>query len=289
VYIATLDSTDLNFDGEPELASSRFVGRTTMGGWSPDGGLLAYRVGAGRFVSGPFVVRSVETSGERLVSPEDFFRPNRRMVGPRWSPDGQSLLVFGVGWESGIGLYTVNVETGAAALTASIRDGRMRCAVWSPDDTSIYTRSPTNISWLDPATGQETELYQIGGGVTAGLDISPDGRWLAFCQDEDSLVVMPSAGGEPREVVHLDEDELNRGRGLNHVFVRWTPDGEHLLFPKRQSQLWKVNINTGEQQQIGPILQDLISAAMHPDGRHITFTLQQNGSALWVMENFLPD
>ncbi|MHC4557384.1 MAG: protein kinase domain-containing protein [Planctomycetota bacterium] len=34
VYLARLDSTGLNFEGEPELASSQFVGSTTMGDWS---------------------------------------------------------------------------------------------------------------------------------------------------------------------------------------------------------------------------------------------------------------
>jgi len=97
---------------------------------------------------------------------------------------------------------------------------------------------------------------------------------------------LPSAGGEPLEVVHLDEDEVN---DTQRAFVRWTPDGEHLLFSKRESQMWKVHAETGLQQQIGPAIKGLVRADMHPDGRQIAFTVQQKGSALWVMENFLPD
>jgi serine/threonine protein kinase/Tol biopolymer transport system component len=287
VYVVALDSAGLSFDGEPELASSQFVGTTTMGEWSPDGSLLAYRVGASRFVRGALMVCSVGTSQERLVSPEDLFRPNGRMVGPSWAPDGRSLLVCAEGRDAQQGLYTVNVETGVAALLPRAHDARMRRAIWSPDGTSVYTRSPTSINRLDPATGRETELYPSGGGAVRGLDISPDGRWLAFCEGEDSLVVMPSAGGEPREVARLDADEVNTG--LGHVFVKWTPDCEHLLFPKRQKELWQVNVDTGAQHQIGAVPGDLVDAAMHPDGRRIALTVQQGGSALWVMENFLPD
>jgi Tol biopolymer transport system component len=73
------------------------------------------------------------------------------------------------------------------------------------------------------------------------------------------------------------------------AFLRWTPDGEYLLFCKSESQMWKVHVESGAQQQIGPTIKGLMSASMHPDGRQIAFTVQQAGSALWVMENFLPD
>jgi serine/threonine protein kinase/dipeptidyl aminopeptidase/acylaminoacyl peptidase len=286
VYVATLDPAGLRFETEPELASSQFVGCTTMGEWSPDGRLLAYRVSHSRFSRGALAVCSVETSQERVVLPASFFRAGAGMVGLCWSPDGRSLLLFGEPREGKPGLYTVDVQTGAAASAASLRDGRMRLAVWAPDGKAIYTRSPRGIGRVDLATGQETELYR-GGGLTLGLDVSPDGRWLAFFQGEASLVVMPSAGGELRDVAHLDENEVNDG--LRHVFVTWTPDGERLLFPKRQKELWQVNVDTGAQQQIGAVPGDLVNVAMHPNGRQIALTVQQGGSALWVMENFLPD
>jgi Tol biopolymer transport system component/beta-lactamase regulating signal transducer with metallopeptidase domain len=286
VYLARLDSTGLNFEGEPELVSSQFVGSTIMADWSPDGSLLAYRVGSDVHSGRPLALCSVETSDEYLVSPAELFRPNSRMLGPWWSPDGESLLVCGESQQGRRGLYTVNVETGIPALISSIRDHPfLRHAVWSPDGKSIFARSPGSLSRLDLATGRETELYMGGGGLR-GMDVSPDGRWLAFYRGKDSLVVMPSAGGEPREVVHLDEDEVN---DTQRAFVRWTPDGEHLLFSKRESQMWKVHAESGVQQQIGPAIKGLVRADMHPDGRQIAFTVQQKGSALWVMENFLPD
>lgn len=293
VYIARLDPTGAEFEGEPELVSSQFVGSTMMGDFSPDGKSLAYRAGtgAGQKASsvGPgdwvFVIYSVETSQEHVVSPAQLFRPKSRMRGPRWSPDGRSLLVFGEGRESGYGLYMVDAETGIPELIKPVNDGRLRHAVWSPDSTSIYTRSPGKLSRLDLATGQETELYTAGGGQR-GTDISPDGRWLAFYQGKDSLVVMPSVGGELREVVHLNKNEVNN---TQLSFVRWTPDGDYLLFSKRGSQMWKVNAESGVQQQIGPAIKGLVGASMHPDGRQIAFTVEKSGSALWVMENFLPD
>jgi len=181
----------------------------------------------------------------------------------------------------------VDLETGALTMIDSFNDRFLRQAVWSPDGKSVYIRSSKSLRRLDTETGQKTELYQAKEKEeTRGLDVSPDGRWLAFYRDLDSLAVMTSAGGQPREVVHLDEEVQS-----TRPFARWTPDGEHLLYSKRKNELWKINVQTGEQQQIGPAIEEgqLMNAVMHPDGRQITFTVQQAGSELWVMENFLPD
>jgi Tol biopolymer transport system component len=287
VYLARLDSTGLNFEGEPELVSSQFVGSTTMGDFSPDGKSLVYRAGGAGPGDWVLVIYSVETSQERILTPSALFRPSSHRGGPRFSPDGRSLLVYGTGHESGKGLYTMDAETGAAALIATSREPRSEQAVWSPDGKSIYIiRSSTRIIRIELTTGQETELYQAKEKEeTRGLDVSPDGQWLAFYRDMNSLVMLPSAGGDPREVVHME----GNGGNTNNLFVRWTPDGEHLLFCKRKKELWKVHVETGAQQQIGPVLENLVGAAMHPDGRQIAFTVEQLGSELWVMENFLPD
>ena len=93
---------------------------------------------------------------------------------------------------------------------------------------------------------------------------------------------MPSAGGEPREVVDMAGD-------ANRFFVRWTPDGEHLLFGMHEKELWKVHVETGVQQRISLEIEGLVGAVMHPDGRQISFTVEQKGSELWIMENFLPE
>ena len=119
-----------------------------------------------------------------------------------------------------------------------------------------------------------------------GLDLSPDGNWLAFHdQPKNSIFVMSADGGEPREVVHLDEAEQTR---YGQRFATWTPDGKHLLFSKRTSEIWRVNVQTGRQQQIGSKIPGLFRATMHPDGKRIAFTTFQKSSELWVMENFLP-
>jgi Tol biopolymer transport system component/beta-lactamase regulating signal transducer with metallopeptidase domain len=289
VYHARLDPTDLDFEGEFELASSQFVGSTTIGDWSSDGSFLAYRGGrdgerssSAGFGDWIFAVYSAENSQERIISPSPAFVPGSRMSGPQVSPDGQSLLVCGHGQEGGHGLYTIDVETGTVKLIVRGRTRHVSPAVWSPDGKFIYVRWHTSVSRLDPESGQETDLCQVTG--YGGLDVSPDGRWLAFYEGQRSLMLVSSGGGEPREVVRLEAQEQSYP-----PFVSWTPDGDHLLFGKRRTELWKVNVETGEQQQIGPAIEYLAHATMHPDGRQIALTVEQPGSELWVMENLLPD
>ncbi len=74
-----------------------------------------------------------------------------------------------------------------------------------------------------------------------------------------------------------------------HTFVTWMPDNQHLLFPKKKGELWRVNVQTAQQQQIGGSLEHLRHVDVHPDGRRLAFTLEQLGSELWVMEGFLPE
>jgi len=195
------------------------------------------------------------------------------------------VLVCVTTLESGLGLYKVDMETGLVTLIHGPCEKKVKSAAWSQDGSSIYIRSQKSLSKLELATGRETTLY-TGSWGPSDLDVSPDGQWLAFYSTKDSLAVMSSAGGEPREVVDMDD---NAAGDANCFFIRWTPDGEHLLFSMRKKELWKVSVETGEQQRIGQEIEGLVGAVMHPDGRQIAFTVEQLGSELWIMENFLPD
>ena len=295
VLMGTLDSTGTHFKSEPILASSRHVGLAMTADFSPDGTLLAYRactpeLRAKRYDRGNWIliINSLQAGDERIIVPAPAFRPKTHMWGPRWSPDGQSLLVIGSSEETGYGMHTVDVQTGAAKLVRPSQ-GRLHEALWSADGRSIFFSAKeygTQVSLrkLDTVTRQETELFSKPGGP-ATLAISPDGLRLAFWRDGPSLVVMPSAGGELREVL-TPVPEAPRRQYV--VRLMWRPDGEHLIYGDHR-QLWKVHVETGRRQRLGPPVENLIDAAIHPDGRQIAFSVEEAGSELWVMGGFLPE
>jgi Tol biopolymer transport system component len=288
VCLATLDPTATAFEDRLRIASSEFVGHTILGDFSRDGKFLAYRAGV-RHKIGPgdckFVINTLDTGHERVLKPTPAFSPNTPMWdGPWVHPDGRSLLALGTGLEAGYGLYRVDVATGVVTPIHAPCSQMVKSAAYSPDGGSTYLRTPYRMSKLDLASKRERTLYE-GPGARYEFDVSADGQWLAFYMESGVLAVMPSDGGEPRQVMHFDDGE----RTSPLTFVRWMPDGKHLLFKKRTSELWKVNVETGEQRQIAVIDIELMDVSIHPDGRSIALTTYDAGSQLWVMENFLPE
>jgi len=283
VYLADIDPDSGKVVGEPREVSS--LGDTSMSAWSPDGKRLVYAVRrSARSRDWLFAVYDMETAREILLEPFPRLQSQRlwRRYGPRWSrPDGRHLLVKGSTFESGEGLYKISIENRTTELISESGG-----TVWSPDGrSSYYVRGdPTReqerrvIVKRDLESGAEIELSR---GGRSGLDLSPDGQWLAFYENY-SLFILPSAGGQAREVVPRDE--------TNH-FVRWTPDGKHLLFVRGGRELWRVEIDRRDEQKIYETTRGRLRSAVlqPPDGRHLAFTLGQEGAELWVMENFLPE
>jgi len=175
--------------------------------------------------------------------------------------------------------------------------------VWSIDGKTIfYTHGEFNESFdirvRDLETGRETEIYPPASspGTPNNLALSPDGRWLAFglgnSLESWVLMVMPAAGGEPRELMRLPQAEGS------FTGLEWARDGKHLLFTSEnfgglnrglKGELWRISVEGGEPQKVGLATQDRGGTlAMHPDGRQIAFTAGETKEEVWVMENFLP-
>ena len=80
--------------------------------------------------------------------------------------------------------------------------------------------------------------------------MSPDGKWIAFTSRRNGaydLFVMPSEGGEPRQITHHSGVE---------IVMDWSPDGEKLLFASnrdatsRNLDLYEVGIEGGMPRRI---------------------------------------
>ena len=289
VYLAQLDASGLNFVEAPQIVSTRAVGTTSVGVWSPDGKVLAHRVGRKgnrmhTMGSGywAFSLYSAETDQARLLEPDPPFPKGSQLRGPEFSPDGNALLVYS--WTSDPaqgGVYQIDCRTGERRHLWTVADDLILWPLWSLDGRVIYIGGPTSLIQYDPVTQEEQTLYQ---GRTRRIAISPDGQGLAFWRDASSLVILPVSGGPLREVLRLEDDEV----GV-HAFVTWMPDNQHLLFPKIGRELWRVNVQKGQQQQIGGALDHVTHVDGHPDGRQLAFTLEESGKELWVMEGFLPE
>ena len=210
------------------------------------------------------------------------------------------------------GLYRVEVQTGnITPLVLGSANCDRRCALesplWSPDGrVMIFKRMATeSIVTRDLETGEEKEIYHPVPPArvsrsTSDLAISPDGQRLAFVQvggdsgakDEEAgitmLNVVPTAGGEPRELLRAHAPEV--------ISVpAWMPDSRQIVYArsvvgeKRQFTLWRVAASGGEPHSLGLTMEGLqpYGLSVHPDGRRMAFTAgKPHQSEIWVLKYF---
>jgi len=124
---------------------------------------------------------------------------------------------------------------------------------------------------------------------------------VVSCDNEWSLQIAPSSGGDTREVLRLSKEGAagNQGQWWGNRGLTWTPDGRYLLFPGNPkdkatglSELWRIPVEGGEPQNLGLTVSWYYHLSFHPDGRRIAFTgpgPEYGGDGrVWAIENFLP-
>ena len=300
IYIAKLDPETGEILVPPRKTTRRFEGHNCFPDYSPDGKYLAYisTRGAMPLMSSPphvLCIQSLEAGEERELSPK-----LKRFAVPRWSPDCNSIVVVGQGYNNHWrGIYQINARTGAITVLVPPLEGRKLFPhELSPDGKALFYGSLDfdaeiyRISYRNLESGAEKELYRpTATDNSSFLSCSPDGKWLAFVEwgKEEWLRIMPAAGGEPRELHRCEQED---GRC---VALRWTPDGKYILFViaqgrQKKCSLWRIPMEGGDPQKLGSEMKDhIFGLSIHPDGQHIAFHTSAGWPVeVWAMENFLP-
>jgi RNA polymerase sigma factor (sigma-70 family) len=311
IYMATLDLETGKVVTPPAKAIQSFEGFNYAPALSPDGKRIAYaslRPRGGNSNFRALAIHSLETGEDRELSPEHI----RTGHIPRWSPDGRSILVFARGTDAAMenrqGLYLIDTEIDAATpVVLNDEQGRINGnipPVWSPDGNRIFFVRNRDDTMIIRAYDFETErewspdFHPEHGRdcVKYALALSPDGQHLAFVGRVEeygrSFQIVPSAGGETREVLRLPKAE-SPAYPDRKLWLAWTLDGRHLLFPRLEDEavgLWRIPAEGGEPQNLGLKMKKIESLSVHPDGRRIVFTGPGSGrgTEVWAMENFLP-
>ena len=151
----------------------------------------------------------------------------------------------------------------------------------------------------DLATGEETQLYSSIGPpwITGRIAISPDGKYLATLYPTSSqiarptqLMVLPTRGGELREVYHVPE-----GEHMVSGLLDWTPQGD-LIFGTHKhedavgdpmTELWRIRLDGEDRESLGLEVMETDEISVHPDGTWIALVLDYEVDELWAMENLL--
>jgi Tol biopolymer transport system component len=299
VYEVGIDPQTGKISSPVKKAVLQYEGHNATPNYSPDGKHLAYISTQSTQRFPPQIslrLLSLETGQVRELHPD--------LLGfgyPRWSPDGRFISVEGMDKEGRQGIFRVDVQTGdvvpivvtdMAMPVYSHRWSRSgKAMLYSIGDPAGKAGS---MFVHNPETGQDEPIP--GAPSTAQFfDISPDGKWLALINREAQRVIriMPTAGGEPREIYRFEQD------GNFVIAPAWSHDGRYVFFSKRQKpqgegniwDLYCVSAETGEAKKIDLSMVHFRNFSVHPDGQRIAFSsmgANPEQSQVWVMENFLP-
>ena len=134
--------------------------------------------------------------------------------------------------------------------------------------------------WLVPSSGGVARRITSSPGLELFPKFSPDGKWIAFTAQYDgnfNVYVMPSEGGQPRQLTYLpDVAQVPERMGPNNEVITWFPDSKRILFLSRRTtfntwfgQLYSVSIDGGLPQPFQVLMGGLTSFS--PDGTKIAY------------------
>jgi Tol biopolymer transport system component len=284
VHVAMLDIEKGDLLAPPKKVAQKFEGTNCYADWSPNGNYLAFTSRRGPQLSALCLV-STDTEEQRDIFPSGL----GRFIRANWHPDGKSVVVVG-----GDGIFRIDVESGKArpVVTEGAGFHSPRC---TPDGNFVYYEDDSSggdkayrIMRADLRTKETKEIYRSTQQIIR-LDISPDGKSLAFLEPADgALKVMPVEGGQPRIVYKFDTGWSKS--------VAWSPNGKYLLYAKvpggedktGRIELWRIPGAGGEPVKLPLVADGMENLRIHPDGKKISFNTFTFTRETWVMENFLP-
>lgn len=217
---------------------------------------------------------------------------------PVFSPDGRYLSFAWVGESANnYDIYYVDLTGGERLeprqLTTNLNHENL--TAWSPDSREIaFLRMPEVaeeryhlvVAALngpdDPGRSGEREVGRVWGG----LDWSPDGRYFAVSDNDQS--------GEATGIYLLGTDGRTR-RALSNppraekiydTFPRFSPDGSEVAFVRwlsdHHADLFVVGVGTGQLRQLTSDGQGISALQWSADGRELIFTARWEGNQrLW--------
>lgn len=254
--------------------------------WSSDGSYLAYVSKADNYLLNEVLIANIAPSsiwtvpargGEPTVLTEGAYLHHS----PVWTPDGEHIL-FVSNRGGSRDIYQISVASPGKPPERLTTGLNVHCISLSRDGESLaYSVLTTrqNIWSLPipengPVSVKEAAPVTTGSQAIEGINVSPDGQWLAFDSNRSGnqdIYKMPRGGGEPLQLTTDPADDL---------IPAFSPDGKEIVFYSFRTgnrDLFVMSSEGGNQRQLTRSTASDQYPIWSPEGKTISFQSDRSG------------
>jgi dipeptidyl aminopeptidase/acylaminoacyl peptidase len=194
---------------------------------------------------------------------------------PRWSPNGDRIAFLAKGEPKGSQVFVRWMDAEGAVSQITRVEKSPSSIRWSPNGKSIAFNMliPDKDKWSVKLPGKpEGAKWTKGPRIIDRLRYRRDRRGFLE-QGFSHIFMVPADGGTPRQLTSGD---------YNHSSPRWTPDGKEIVFSGlrvedaeyqwRESEVYSVEVGTGEVRQLTTRKGPDGGPVPSPNGRYIAYT-----------------
>jgi WD40 repeat protein len=270
--------------------------------WSPDGKYMASSASLPKHRCPPGQSRGSvqvwsaeqETMGQQICVWQE---RSGMLFTLRWSPDSRRLVTIG---ENRL-VRIWDALTGRRLLTYRKRSRKHSYGLcWSPDGAWIASSEEDRVHIWNAATGMDVRIYRdhgldaqgkriYGRTITAALDWSPNGRFIASAAREDGLRVWEALSGKTLWIGKwkLDDEDDEENKFLHSyramiTEVVWSPDSQYILASGGDKTVRVWDVASGEQLFVYKGHQIIVKMIRwFPDSKHVVST-GDGGAHIWL-------
>lgn len=261
---------------------------------SPDGRHLAFirnNPGSGGHVT-TLIVADADGSRERQVASHQG-QIVFSIVGPAWSPDGNSIACVTVNYDQRRYMNVVEVIAGDGTErpVTDWRWANIGALTWLSDRSGLLIVAAEPDSQAGPQIwhlsypGGETRRITNDLNYYQGVSLTADARSLVTIQSDQLLNIWLSKDGDPR---HGEKLEFAVGGVFGSLLgLSWTPDGK-IVYASNESgnsDIWVVTRDGKNKKQLTVDSHTDHSPVVSPDGKRIVFISKRTEPAqVWRMD-----